>query len=65
MKIKVVIDYEEETDFYYARCLNFYDLSSQGDSEEDAFENLQQLVQEYLEENEIQLETEIKYEIVT
>lgn len=64
MKIKVAIEYEEDTDFYTARCLNFYDLWSQGDSEEDAFENLQQIVQDYLDENELALDSDLKYEIV-
>ncbi len=65
MKIKVAINYDEESDFYIAHCVNFYDLMSQGDSEEDAVENLKQVVEDYLDENEILLDTEIKYEIVT
>ena len=63
MKIKVSISYDEKNDYYIAQCAVLAELASKGDSEEEALENLKEVVDEYFIENETHPESEIEYEI--
>ena len=51
MKIKVIIEYDNETNSYSAVCPQLPGCVSCGDTEEEAFENIKEAIQLYLEDD--------------
>jgi predicted RNase H-like HicB family nuclease len=49
MKIRVIIEYDEETDSFAAYCPELPGCASAGDTEEEAIENIKEAILLYLE----------------
>ncbi len=52
MRLKVIIEYDNETKSYSAVCPRLPGCVSCGDSEKEAFENMKEAIALYLEEDE-------------
>ena len=51
MKLKVIVEYDSETNSYSAVCPQLPGCVSCGDTEEEAFENIKEAIELYLEED--------------
>ena len=60
MKIRVVIEYDEQTESYAAYCPELPGCTSAGDTEEEAIRNIREAIFLYLEPNPIRSEPDRK-----
>lgn len=51
MRLRVVIEYDQETDSYSAVCPELPGCTSCGDTEQEAMENIKEAIELYLEPN--------------
>jgi len=60
MKIRVIIEYDEQTKSYAAYCPELPGCTSAGDTEEEAIRNIKEAILLYLEPNPIRPEPHCK-----
>jgi len=60
MKLRVIIEYDEQTGSYAAYCPELPGCASCGDTEEEAIENIKEAIELYLEPDDIPLENNSK-----
>ena len=60
MKIRVIIEYDEQTKSYAAYCPELPGCTSAGDTEEEAIRNIREAIFLYLEPNPIRPEPDRK-----
>lgn len=64
MQIRVIIEYDEDTDSYSAVCPELPGCTSCGDTEKEAMENIREAINLYLEPNDREVSPNAKvYEV--